>query len=59
TLETVEQFYRRFGGTLTPYSLVTRAESPRLNAARALQRLMRPRKNATKQVTAAVPAGVG
>lgn len=35
-LETVEPFFRRFGGTLTPYFLITRASSLRLNMARAL-----------------------
>ena len=35
-LETVEPFFRRFGGTLTPYFLVTRSASLRLNAARLI-----------------------
>ncbi len=37
-IEGVERFMRSFGGTLTPYSLVTRANSVPLNTARALQR---------------------
>lgn len=53
TLETVEQFYRRFGGELTPYSLITRADSPRLNVARFLQRLRGGKKSAKKRVTEA------
>jgi hypothetical protein len=40
TVESVEQFYRRFGGQLTPYFLVTRAASARLNTARGLQRAL-------------------
>ncbi|HEY3376808.1 MAG TPA: GNAT family N-acetyltransferase [Armatimonadota bacterium] len=36
-LETVGQFFRQFGGTLTPYHLLVRNESPRLNIARTVQ----------------------
>ncbi len=35
-LESVEPFFRRFGGTLTPYFLITRASAWQLNAARYL-----------------------
>lgn len=36
-LENVGQYYRKFGGILTPYLTVSRASSFRLNAARAVQ----------------------
>ena len=42
TVETVEQFYRRFGGTLCPYYLVTRS-APRLKLARMAARVVRKR----------------
>lgn len=36
-LENVGRFYRQFGGVLTPYLVVSRASSHRLNTARAVQ----------------------
>jgi hypothetical protein len=36
TIEPIETFFRAFGGTLTPYLLVTRNASLRLNTARSL-----------------------
>lgn len=38
--EPIETFFRQFGGVLTPYMIVTRASSPRLNAARFAQRIV-------------------
>jgi hypothetical protein len=37
-LEPVESFYRKFGATLTPYHMITRSVSARLNVARLIRR---------------------
>jgi len=55
-VEAVEQFYRRFGGSLCHYMLITRAASRRLNLARALQYALRPRGRPRKSATAASAA---
>jgi hypothetical protein len=52
-VETVEQFYRRFGGQLCPYMLIARSTSPRLNLARRLQRLLRRQEAKARKTTGA------
>jgi hypothetical protein len=54
TVESVEQFYRRFGGQLTRYMLVTRTASTRLNVVRTLYKYFqhggnRPKKSAIRK----------
>jgi len=56
-VEPVEQFYRRFSGVLSPFMLVTRARSLRLNLARAAQRVLRRAGKRTDQASRANTSG--
>lgn len=47
-LENVGRFFRQFGGELTPYFIVTRAASRRLNLARAVQQWKNMRRSTAK-----------